>query len=318
MAFPVLTRDGAAVAGGPRSLARSRCRPGEVVIKAVLFAAALVSVATTIGIVVALIPPTIEFFRAVSLREFLTTADWSPTFADAHFGVLPLVAGTLVVTVIAVAVAVPFGVGAAIYLSEYAGSGTRAILKPVLEVLAGIPTVVYGFFALSFVTPFLQAIWPVGEGPGTYNALSAGIVMGIMIIPLIASLSEDAMSAVPDSLRQGAYALGSTKMHVATRVVVPAAVSGIVAAFVLGISRAIGETMIVAIAGGLQPNLSLNPLEGMQTMTAFIAAVAIGDIQTGSVTYQTIFAVGSLLFALTFAMNVLSIRLVRRFREVYE
>jgi phosphate transport system permease protein len=318
MAFPVLTRDGAAVAGGPRSLARSRRRPGEVVIKALLFAAALVSVATTIGIVVALIPPTIEFFRAVSVREFLTTTDWSPTFADAHFGVLPLVAGTLVVTVIAVAVAVPFGVGAAIYLSEYAGSGTRAVLKPVLEVLAGIPTVVYGFFALSFVTPFLQAIWPLGEGPGTYNALSAGIVMGIMIIPLIASLSEDAMSAVPDSLRQGAYALGSTRMHVATRVVVPAALSGIVAAFVLGVSRAIGETMIVAIAGGLQPSLSLNPLEGMQTMTAFIAAVAIGDIQTGSVTYQTIFAVGSLLFALTFAMNALSIRLVRRFREVYE
>jgi phosphate transport system permease protein len=288
------------------------------VIKALLFAAALVSVATTIGIVVALIPPTIEFFRAVSVREFLTTTDWSPTFADAHFGVLPLVAGTLVVTVIAVAVAVPFGVGAAIYLSEYAGSGTRAVLKPVLEVLAGIPTVVYGFFALSFVTPFLQAIWPLGEGPGTYNALSAGIVMGIMIIPLIASLSEDAMSAVPDSLRQGAYALGSTRMHVATRVVVPAALSGIVAAFVLGVSRAIGETMIVAIAGGLQPSLSLNPLEGMQTMTAFIAAVAIGDIQTGSVTYQTIFAVGSLLFALTFAMNALSIRLVRRFREVYE
>jgi len=316
---PTLSRpDDATVPGGPRSLARSRPHRGEAVIRALLFTAALVSVATTVGIVVALIPPTIEFFGSVSIVEFLTSTDWSPTFADAHFGVLPLVVGTLVVTLIAIAVAVPFGLGAAIYLSEYANSGTRAVLKPILEVLAGIPTVVYGFFALTFVTPFLQAIWPIGDGPQTFNALSAGLVMGVMIIPLVASLSEDAMSAVPNSLRQGAYALGSTKMHVSTRVVVPAALSGIVAAFVLGISRAIGETMIVAMAGGGQPNLSLNALEGMQTMTAFIAAVAIGDVQTGSITYKTIFAVGSLLFLITFAMNALSIRLVRRFREVYE
>jgi phosphate transport system permease protein len=313
-----LSRSDATVPGTPRSLARSRPHRGEAVIRALLFLAALVSVATTVGIVVALIPPTVEFFGTVSILEFLTSTDWSPTFADAHFGVVPLVVGTLVVTAIAVAVAVPFGVGAAIYLSEYARPGLRAALKPILEVLAGIPTVVYGFFALTFVTPFLRAIWPIGDGPETFNALSAGLVMGVMIIPLVASLSEDAMAAVPHSLRQGAYALGSTKMQVATRVVVPAALSGIVAAFVLGISRAIGETMIVAIAGGQAPNLSLNPTEGMQTMTAFIANVAIGDVQTGSITYKTIFAVGSLLFALTLVMNLLSIRLVRRFREVYE
>jgi phosphate transport system permease protein len=308
----------ATVPRGPRSLAQSRPRPGEAVIKALLFAAAMVSVATTLGIVVALIPPTIEFFADVSIVEFLTSTEWSPTFAEAHFGVVPLVTATLVVTVIALAVAVPFGLGAAIYLSEYASSRTRAALKPILEVLAGIPTVVYGFFALTFVTPFLKAIWPLGDGPQTFNALGGGLVMGVMIIPLIASLSEDAMSAVPNALRQGAYALGSTKMHVATRVVVPAALSGIVAAFVLGISRAVGETMIVAIAVGGQPNLSLNPVEGMQTMTAFIAAVAIGDVPTGSIAYKTIFAVGSLLFLMTFAMNALSIRLVRKFREVYE
>jgi phosphate transport system permease protein len=314
-----LPRAGATVPGlPPRSLARSRPRPGEAAIKALLFAAALVSVATTLGIVIALIPPTVEFFGSVGVREFLTTTEWSPTFADAHFGVLPLVTGTLVITCIALLVAVPFGLGAAIYLSEYAGSPTRAVLKPFLEVLAGIPTVVYGFFALTFVTPFLKAIWPVGDGPQTFNALSAGLVMGVMIIPLIASLSEDAMSAVPNSLRQGAFALGSTRMHVATRVVVPAALSGIVAAFVLGISRAVGETMIVAMAAGGQPNLTADPLEGMQTMTAFIAAVAIGDVQTGSITYKTIFAVGSLLFVMTLAMNILSIRLVRKFREVYE
>jgi phosphate transport system permease protein len=312
--------DGVATVPGtrPRSLGRSRPRYGEAVIVAILFAAALVSVATTVGIVVALIPPTVEFFSSVSPREFLTTTDWSPTFADAHFGVLPLVTGTLVVTLVAVVVAVPFGLGAAIYLSEYADKRVRAALKPVLEVLAGIPTVVYGFFALTFVTPLLRAIWPVGDGPGTYNALSAGLVMGVMIIPLVTSLSEDAMAAVPNALREGAYALASSRMQVATRVVVPAALSGIVAAFVLAISRAIGETMIVAIAAGGQPNLTLNPIEGMQTMTAFIASVAIGDVQTGSIEYKTIFAVGSLLFLMTFAMNAVSIRLVRRFREVYE
>jgi len=283
-----------------------------------LFAAALLSVATTAGIVLALIPPTVRFFQQVSIVEFLTGTEWSPLFADAKFGVLPLVTGTLLVTVIALAVAVPFGLGTAVYLSEYAAAGVRGLLKPTLEVLAGIPTVVFGFFALQFVTPFLRAIWPVGGGPAIFNALSGGLVIGVMIIPTIASLSEDAMAAVPQALRQGAYALGSSKMQVSTRVVVPAALSGIVAAFVLGISRAVGETMIVAIATGGQPNLTFNPLEGVQTMTAFIAAAGLGDRPVGSIGFQSLFAVGSLLLLMTFAMNALSIRLVRKFREVYE
>jgi phosphate transport system permease protein len=302
-----------------RTLGRSRPRHGERVIAAVLFLAALVSVATTVGILVALLEPTVEFFAQVSVVDFLTGTDWSPLFADPHFGVLPLVSGTLVVTVVALLVAMPLGLGAAVYLSEYARPRTRRVLKPTLEVLAGIPTVVYGFFALTAVTPALRTVWPgAGEGPAVFNALSAGLVMGVMIIPTVASLSEDAMSAVPDSLRYGAHALGSSRMQVAQRIVVPAALSGIVAAFVLGISRAVGETMIVAIAAGGQPNLSANPLEGMQTMTAFIAAAGIGDQPTGTIGYKTIFAVGSLLFLLTFLMNLLSIRLVRRFREVYE
>jgi phosphate transport system permease protein len=299
-------------------LRRSRPRYGEAVIKAVLFAAALVSVATTIGIVVALIPPTVQFFGHVSVVEFFTETEWSPLFASPKFGVLPLVTGTLLVTAIALAVAVPLGLGAAIYLSEYAEPRVRTYLKPTLEVLAGIPTVVFGFFALQFVTPFLRAIWPVGEGPAIFSALSAGLVMGVMIIPTVASLSEDAMAAVPQALRQGAYALGSSKMDVATRVVVPAALSGIVAAFVLGISRAIGETMIVAIAAGGQPNLTANPLEGVLTMTAFIAQAAMGDQPVGSIGQQALFAVGALLMLMTFVMNIVSIRLVRRFREVYE
>jgi phosphate transport system permease protein len=305
-------------AAGQPSLRRSRPRRGEQLIQLVLFAAALVSVATTIGIIFAIALPTIEFFSNVNPAKFFTNTDWSPLFEPPSYGVLPLIAGTLMITLIALVVAVPLGVGAAIYLSEYAAEGTRKVLKPVLEVLAGIPTVVYGFFALKGITPFLQDWWPWGRGPSIFNALVAGFVMGIMIIPTIASLSEDAMSAVPRSLRDGAYALGSSRMIVATRVVVPAAISGIVAAFVLGLSRAIGETMIVVIAAGLQPNLSWNPLEGMMTMTAFIASAGSGDVPTGSIDYQTIFAVASLLFIMTFALNLLSIRLVRRFREVYE
>ncbi|MGI8900647.1 MAG: phosphate ABC transporter permease subunit PstC [Nocardioides sp.] len=312
---PSNRRGGAA----PGTLGRSRSRHGERIIQALLFLAALISVATTLGIIFALAEPTIEFFGSVSIVDFLTGTNWAPLFSDPHFGVLPLVGATLVVTVIALAVAVPLGLGAAVYLSEYAKASSRRVLKPLLEVLAGIPTVVYGFFALTAVTPALRAIWPgSGDGPEVFNALSAGVVMGIMIIPTIASLSEDAMSAVPHGLRDGGYALGSSRMQVAQRIVVPAALSGIVAAFVLGISRALGETMIVAIAAGGRPNLSVNPLEGMQTMTAFIAAAGIGDQPTGSVGYKTIFAVGSLLFLLTFVMNMLSIRLVRRFREVYE
>lgn len=308
---------GPAPATPVRSLERSRRRPAERAISAVLFLAALVSVATTVGIVVSLAGPTIEFFGQVSPIRFLTGTQWSPLFDNPQYGVLPLVSGTLVITAIALAVAMPLGLCAAIYLSEYASPATRKIFKPVLEVLAGIPTVVYGFFALSAVTPLLRRIIP-GVEVNVFNALSAGLVMGVMIIPTIASLSEDAMSAVPAGLRDGAHALGSSRMQVAQRVVLPAALSGIVAAFVLGISRAIGETMIVTVAAGGMPNLSANPLEGMQTMTAFIASAGMGDQPVGTLGYNTIFAVGSLLFVLTFLMNAVSIRLVRKFREVYE
>ena len=307
-----------AVTAAGTSLRRSRPRYGERLIEVLLLAAALVSIATTIGIIFAVAIPTEEFFRSVSFTEFFTGTRWTPLFANPSYGVLPLVSATIIITLIAMAVAIPLGLGAAIYLSEYAAPKTRLIVKPMLEVLAGVPTVVYGFFALKGITPLLQDIWPVGQGPRVFNALVAGFVMGIMIIPTIASLSEDAMSAVPRSLRDGAYALGSSKMLVATKVVVPAAVSGIVAAFVLGLSRAIGETMIVTIAAGGQAALSWNPLEGMLTMTAFIAQAGSGDVPVGSLDYKTIFAVASLLFIMTFALNLLSIRLVRKFREVYE
>jgi phosphate transport system permease protein len=303
--------------GAGVSLRRSQPRYGERVIEAVLFLAAGISVLTTIGIVIAIIGPTIDFFRepAVSLWDFLTGTEWTVLFADKKFGVLPLVTATLVTTVIALLVAIPIGLGAAIYLAEYASPRARKVFKPVLEVLAGIPTVVYGFFALAFVTPqLLQRFLEVG----TFSMLSAGLVMGIMIVPTVASLSEDAMTAVPQSLRDGAYGLGSTKMQVATKVVVPAAISGIVAAFVLGISRAVGETMIVVLAVGSSPNLTLNPLEPAQTMTAFIAQAASGDQPTGSIGYESLFAVAALLFVITVVMNFISIRLVRKYREEYE
>jgi phosphate transport system permease protein len=305
--------------GAGISLRRARPRYGERAVELLLFVAALVSVLTTFGIVIAILEPTVEFFAepAVRVREFLTGTEWTVLFSEAQreFGVLALVSATLMTTVIALLVAVPFGLGAAIYLSEYATPRARQVLKPVLEVLAGIPTVVYGFFALAFVTPVLLRPWlPVG----TYNMLAAGIVMGIMIIPTVASLAEDAMSAVPQALRDGAYGLGSTKMQVATRVVVPAAVSGIIAAVVLGVSRAVGETMIVAIAAGNRPIFTFNPFSDGQTMTGFIAQAASGDQQTGSVGYESLFAVAAVLFALTFLMNIVSIRLVRRWREVYE
>jgi phosphate transport system permease protein len=292
-----------------------RRRWGEDVIKGLLALCALVSVATTVGIVVALFLPAIEFFREVSLWDYLTGTEWTALFSEPSFGVLPLVAGTVLVSLVAVLVCAPFGLGAAIYLSEYAHERARNILKPTLEVLAGIPTVVYGYFALTFVTPFLQ---DVGFKIGPFSALSAALVMGVMLIPTVASVSEDAMSAVPRDLRQGAYALGSTRMQVSTRIVVPAAISGIIASFVLAISRAVGETMIVLIAAGGQPNLTLNPTEAVQTMTAFIAATAQGDVATGTTAYKTIFAVGATLFVMTLVMNMISIRLVRRFREVYE
>ncbi|HEV2713078.1 MAG TPA: phosphate ABC transporter permease subunit PstC [Gaiellaceae bacterium] len=307
------TREAAATQ--PLRLRASRRRWGEDVVKVVLALSALVSVATTIGIVVALFEPAIEFFREVSIVDFLTGTEWAPLFEPSSFGVLPLVAGTLLVTACACLVCVPFGLGAAIYLSEYARSRTRKILKPALEVLAGVPTVVYGYFALTLVGPLLKSL---GLLDTPASALSAGLVMGVMLLPTVASISEDAMSAVPRDLRDGAYALGSTRLQVATKIVVPAAISGIIASFVLAISRAVGETMIVLIAAGGQPNLTWNPLEAVQTMTAFVAATGQGDVPTGSIEYKTIFAVGATLFVMALAMNLVAIRLVRRYREVYE
>ncbi len=301
------------------ALRRGRRRPVDSTVKVLLVAAALVSVATTIGIVIALLQPTIGFFQQVSVVEFITGTSWTPTFAQKAYGVLPLVAATLTVTGVALTIAVPLGLGSAIYLSEYANPRTRKVLKPIIELLAGVPTVVYGFVALFALNPLLQKWWPTDNGPAFQNLLIAGIAMGIMIVPTIASISEDSMAAVPRSLREGAYALASTKMQVSTRVVVPAAMSGIVAAVVLGISRAVGETMIVTIAGGLTSDrIVLNPLEGAATMTAFIANISSGDIPVGSLDYDSVFAVGALLFLITFALNAVSIRMVRRFREVYE
>jgi phosphate transport system permease protein len=304
----------------PRGLGTARPRWGERIIEASLLGCALLSVLVTVGILIALFEPSIEFFREIDIADFFTQKEWAPLFTPPSFGVSPLVVGTLITTFWAIVVCVPFGLGAAIWLSEYAPPRARAILKPTLEVLAGVPTVVYGFFALTFVTPLLQSIWPgfLGDEPAIFNALAAGLVMGVMILPTVASLSEDAMSAVPAGLREGALALGGSRMQVATRVVVPAALSGIVASFVLAISRAVGETMIVLIASGLRPNTSLNPAEPHQTMTGFIGQAGIGDLSTGSIGYQTIFAVGATLFVATFLMNMFSIRLVRRYREVYE
>ena len=309
------TRDFAA---GPEPAIRLRAerrRVGEDVVKGVLALCALVSVATTVGIVAALLQPAIEFFREISLVDFFTGTDWAPLFKPARFGVLPLLIGTLNVVVWACLVCMPFGLGAAIYLSEYARPRVRRILKPALEVLAGIPTVVFGFFALTFFTPFLRDL---GLQVGVFNALSAGIVMGVMLIPVVASISEDAMAAVPTELRDGAYGLGASRLQVSTRIVVPAAISGIIASYVLAVSRAVGETMIVLIAAGGLAQLTVDPREPVQTMTAFIAATGIGDVPTGSTAYQTIFAVGLTLFSLTLAMNVFAIRLVRRYREIYE
>jgi phosphate transport system permease protein len=309
----VATRD--AAAPQPLRLRASRRRWGEDVVKVVLALCAFVSVATTVGIVIALFEPAIDFFRNVSIVDFLTGTEWAPLFQPSSFGVLPLVAGTFLVTACACLVCVPFGLGAAIYLSEYARSRTRKILKPALEVLAGVPTVVYGYFALTFVGPLLKSM---GLLDTPASALSAGLVMGVMLLPTVASISEDAMSAVPRDLRDGAYALGSTRLQVATKIVVPAAISGIIASFVLAISRAVGETMIVLIAAGGQPNLTWNPLQAVQTMTAFVAATGQGDVPTGSIEYKTIFAVGATLFVMALAMNLVAIRLVRLYREVYE
>lgn len=319
MTTPTKTGRNGAAAGGSRSLRQSRVRIGEKSIETTLVVAALISIATTIGIVLALAGPTVDFFGKVSFVDFITGTSWTPLFDQKQYGVLPLVVATIEGTVIALVIAVPLGLGSAIYLSEYAHSNVRKTLKPILELLAGVPTVVYGFIALQMINPILRDFWPGDRGPDFQNALVAGIAIGIMIVPTIASMAEDAMSAVPNSLRQGAYALGSSKMQVSVRVVLPAALSGIVAAIVLGISRAIGETMIVAIAMGLiSDRVNFNPIEAMMNMTGYIAFAGQGDVPVGTIDYDTIFAVGALLFVVTFALNAVSIRLVRRFREVYE
>jgi phosphate transport system permease protein len=286
----------------------------EFVIEWALFLCALLSIGTTIGIIVVLAFETFSFLRDVPITEFLFGTDWTPLFATPSFGVLPLVTGTILVSAIAMAVAVPMGLLSAIYLSEYAPHAVRRVIKPILEILAGVPTVVYGYFALLFVTPLLQGVIP---GLAGFNALSPGIVMGIMILPLVSSLSEDAMQGVPRGLREGAYALGATRMQTSLSVVLPAAFSGITAAFILAASRAIGETMIVAIAAGQQPRLTWNPLVPVETMTAYIVQVSLGDTPQGTLEYRTIFAVGMLLFLGTFALNLVSAWLRERYREVY-
>jgi phosphate transport system permease protein len=310
---------GTQVAGGApgaRALGVRRRRWGEEAIRVGLFAAAAISVLTTILIVVALLKESVPFFRDVGL-DFFTQAEWSPLFSDPQFGIRSLLLGTFMITGIGILVAIPLGLGAAIYLSEYASPNTRRVVKPILEVLVGVPTIVFGYFALTFITPTIFQDF-VHLDVQVFNALAAGLIMGFMIVPTIASISEDSMSAVPQGLREGAYGLGSTQRQVATRVVFPAAISGIVASIVLGISRGVGETMIVLIAAGLSPNNSLNPLEPHATITAFMGATAKGDNPAGTIGYQSIFACGLTLFVLTLLMNMIAIRFVRKYRQVYE
>jgi phosphate transport system permease protein len=278
--------------------------------------AAALSVAVTVAIVIALLMPALDFFKEVRLLDFLTGTRWAPTFADADFGVLPLVTGTLWTTFIGLLIAVPLGLGAAVYLSEYAHDRVRRVLKPVLEILAGIPSVVYGYFALYFIAPVLLNDLLSVE-VGTFSVLAAGLVLGIMIVPTVASLSEDAMTAVPQALRQGSYALGANRMRTTLRVVFPAAISGITASIVLALSRAVGETMIVALAAGTRAQLVPSPTDAGQTMTGFIAQTATGESTPGSLTYNTLFAVGLLLFVITLVINLIAARIVRRIREAY-
>ena len=304
---------------GALSLAAARPRHAEKAIKVLLALCAALSVVTTTAIVLSLLAPTIGFFRHVSIVEFFTKTQWFPT--QGFFGVLPLIVGSLNVVGWALVFAIPVGLGAAIYLSEYAPRRVRKAIKPTLEVLAGIPTVAIGFFGISFVVPFLRDVWPgsfLGGPPGFFMAGGAALCIGLMIVPIISSISEDAMSAVPHGMREGAYALGASKMRVATRVVFPAALSGIVASIVLGVSRAVGETMIVLMVAGNNPKMTLNPVHAIQALTAYIGITATGDIAVGTVQYDSVFAVGALLFAITLTMNLISIRLVRKYREVYE
>ena len=287
----------------------------EYIIEKLLFVSALITVLTTIGIIGVLLVESLTFFADVSIIDFLTDTEWTPLFAEKRFGIWPLLSGTLLTTAIAIIVALPIGLTIAIYLSEYASDGARRTLKPMLELLAAIPTVIYGYFALLFVTPLLQSFIP---GLSGFNALSPGIVMGIMIIPLISSLSEDALYAVPRSIKEGAYAMGSTRLQTALKVMIPSASSGIMISVILGISRAIGETMIVAIAAGMQPRLTANPLVPVETVTAYIVQVSLGDVPHGSLEYRTIFAAGLSIFVLTFILNNISFWLKKRFEERYE
>ena len=312
--------EAASTAAGARavpSLGAARRRYGEDLIKGLLILATLLSILTTTGIVIALLVPTIQFFGDVGVGEFLGGSKWTPLFEPPSYGVLPLVVGTFLTTGIAMLVATPLGLGAAIYLSEYARPRVRKTIKPVLEILAGVPTIVFGYFALTFFTPeILRGLLSVEVN--IYNVLAAGVVMGFMIVPTVASVAEDAMSSVPQSLREGAFGLGASKLHVSLRVVFPAALSGIVAAVVLGVSRAIGETMIVLIAAGQIASTAVDPRDPHYSLASFIGATSKGDIATGTTEYKTIFAVGMLLFVLTLLMNLISIRFVRKYRQVYE
>lgn len=283
--------------------------------RAVFFTCALVTVLTTAGIIVVLVTGSIPFFRSVSVVSFLTGTEWSPLIQPHSFGVLPLVWGTMIIVVGSAVIALPVGTLTAIYLSEYADESIRRVLKPVLEILAGIPTIVYGFFAISFITPQIQRVFPT---TGTFNAAAGAVVVGIMIIPMVSSLSEDAMNAVPDDLRNAGYGLGATKFEVSTSIVLPASISGVLASYVLAISRAIGETMAVTLAAGMRPNITFNPLEEIQTMTAYMVQVGISDVSVGSIGYQSLFAVGLTLFGMTLVMNLLSQRIRARYREVYD
>lgn len=286
----------------------------ERIIEFILMLAALSAVATTFAIIVILLTESLGFFKTVSVYDFFTDTAWTPLFEDAHYGILPLVAGTLTTSLIALCVAIPIGTIGAIYLSEFASHKTREIVKPVLELLVGVPTVVFGYFALFFVTPMLQKVFP--DLPG-FNMLGPGLVMGVMIVPYISSVAEDAMRAVPMSMREGSYAMGATRFQTAIRVVTPAAISGIVAAYILGISRAVGETMVVAVAAGQQPNMTFNPMESAATITAYIVQVAMGDLPHGSIGYQSIFAAGLVLIIMTLGFNILGHIMRKKFRETY-
>lgn len=286
----------------------------ERIIETILAVFASISILTTLGIVFVLLFESVEFFKEVSIFEFLTSISWAPVINPPSFGVLPLVTGTFLIALLSSVVSLPLGLGSAIYLSEFASKKARKIIKPILELLAGIPSIVYGFFALTFITPMIRSIIPQTQ---IYNALSASIAVGIMTLPLVASLSEDAMMSVPDSIRQGGYALGSTKLEVALNLIVPSAFSGIAASFVLAISRAVGETMIVAIAAGQTPTFTLNPLVSIQTMTGFMVNMALGDIQQGSIEFKTVFVVGALLFLMTLVLNIVAKYVIRKNREVY-